>query len=66
MYVVNFDKGWTIYPSDSRFGMTLAENPCEHLDLKDKSHNLGFQLILDFSYGSKAFMNKLIIFVESP
>lgn len=47
MYVVNFDEGWAIYPADSRFGMTLAASPYEHLDLEDKSHNLGFQLMIE-------------------
>lgn len=47
MYVVNFEEGWAIFPTDSRFGITLADNPCENLDINDKSHNLGFQLLIE-------------------
>lgn len=47
LYVVNFDEGWAIYPSDSRFGMVIAENPLGHINLKEKSNNLGFFLWIE-------------------
>ena len=44
MYVVNYEEGWKVFPADSRFGIILAENPKEHLNLWEKSDNEGFEL----------------------
>ncbi|MBR1435203.1 MAG: C10 family peptidase [Bacteroidales bacterium] len=43
-YVVNFEKGWKMFPADSRFGVVLAENPEEYLDMSRISENVGRDL----------------------
>ena len=44
MFEVNYEKGWKVFPADSRFGLILAESPEEQLDLWEKSDNPGFEL----------------------
>lgn len=47
LFVVNFEKGFKVFPSDSRFGLVLIEDEHEHLNLFEKSHNNGFDLWID-------------------
>ena len=47
LYVVNFEDGWSIYPTDSRLGLSLIDNPYGSLDLSENSGNLGFDLWIE-------------------
>lgn len=46
LYVVCFDDGWIIFPSDSRFGVVLAESEEGALDLSQESENENFNIWL--------------------
>ncbi len=47
LYVVNFEKGFEVFPSDSRFGLVLLKDDKEQLNLFESVDNPGFKLWID-------------------
>ena len=47
LYVVNFEKGFKVFPSDSRFGLVLIEDDNDNLYLTEEIDNKGFKLWID-------------------
>lgn len=47
LYVVNFEKGFKVFPGDSRFGVVLIEEEDDDLYLTENIENKGFKLWID-------------------
>lgn len=46
-YVVNFENGFKVFPSDSRFGLELISGETDNLDLSVKTKNRGFNIWIE-------------------
>ncbi|MBQ8022059.1 MAG: C10 family peptidase [Bacteroidales bacterium] len=47
LFLVNYEEGWKLFPSDSRFGVIMAESPVGHIDLWEETDNLGYELWME-------------------
>lgn len=44
LYVVNYEEGWSVFPTDARLGLSLIDNPTGQLDLSEPTGNVGFDI----------------------
>ena len=59
LFLVNYEEGWKLFPSDSRFGVIMAESPVGHIDLWEETDNLGYELWMESLQEQIEFYRKI-------